>query len=777
MSSTDFVVVHGALISYTGNAEKIIIPEGVVKIGSDAFKSSDTLRVVSFNGNTLKSIEAGAFAQCSHLERVVLPEGLVQICDHAFYGCDSLLYMYIPASVMVIGEEAIVTRNKKFFILGKSKSEAERYSKDRKFTFKTDIDRTINALNSYSTTKSKVRTATFDIFGEKITCSNTLATYHAVLEYYAERKDIVFEEFVNTLPTTVTEGVKGNPAAVLEREQTNTLTRLDNYGIISGELSTTCNLALAQAAELILKETQAIIKAYNAVCNSTRESIDDNYQQLIREAESHVTGLSYGRIGSSFDMVLYAVDDYRAKQRQRKEAYAIADKKADEYRTRAISEAEKAYTEMLQKVTPVLRQGTDMYVDALCNAEIQKLIEEGLIDAATVQSIDIAKSTELINSIMDAQGDNSFVLGLALQKYPCNIAALVYAIEHGYRCDGIKDLISFLGLGSKISEIIKKNQVVRYQRFIEKAKEVAAKDPNKIAALVKQKESNIRHGDMQEILRICGKTISDRIWAIVIQAEDINEELLQTFCMDELNKTIKKTSWDYLCGFGPIPIDLLDSGVSHSDIYKFLYCQVKDHRAEIAKENKRKKMKRISLVVVAVLIIMAGIAAVVARNILEEKKYTDLQLLLDTGNVTAEDLKTSGCEFGDEGRGTQLVVEKLSEYHASNNVEDALNLLVAAFGYVSLGDDSFYATKEFRNWIIEAVQNAGECNKSSKYTYGDIYGYHLRWNEYYLWLDLGTEPILWGDDHELVDGEWRYWFIIRTSNKLSYTTDIVYQIQ
>lgn len=777
MSSTDFVVVHGTLVSYIGNAEEVIIPEGVVKIGSDAFKSNNSLRVVSFNGNTLKSIESEAFAQCSCLERVVLPEGLIQICSHAFFECDSLLYVYIPASVMVIEEEAIVTRNKKFFILGRSESEAERYAKNRKFTFKTDIDRTINALNSYGATKAKVRTATFDVFGEKITCSNTLARYHAILEYYAERKDIVFEEFINTLPTTVTEGAKGNPATVLEREQDNTLTRLDNYGIISGRLSISCNYALAQAAELILKATQAITKAYNAVCNSTRESIDDNVQQLIREAEARVTGLSYGRIGSSFDMVLYAIDDYRAKQRQRKEAYAIADKKAAEYRTKAISEAEKAYSEMLQKITPVLRQGTDMYVDALCKAEIEKLTEEGLIDALTVQSIDIAKSTELINSIMDSQGDNSFVLGLALQKYPCNIAALVYAIEHGYNCDGIKELIIFFGFGDKISKILKKNQAVRYQKLIEKAKEVAATNPNQLAILIKQKGSKIRHGDMQEILQICGKTISNRIGSIVIEAADVNEAQLQTFCVNALNDTIKKSSWDVMCAFGCIPIDSLDGSVSHSGISKFLFSQVKNHRAEIAKENKRKKMKRISLVVVAVLIVMAGIAAVVARNIQEEKKYTDLQLLLDTGNVTAEDLKASGCEFGHEGRGTQLVVEKLSEYHASNNVEDALNLLVAAFGYALLDDDSFYATKEFRNWIIEAVQNAGECNKSSKYTYGDIYGYHLRWNEYYLWLDLGTEPILWGDDHELVDGEWRYWFIIRTSNKLSYTTDIVYQIQ
>ena len=104
MSSTDFIVVHGTLISYIGNTEDVIIPEGVVKIGSGAFKSNNTLRALSFTGNTLKSIESGAFAHCSHLERVMLPEGLVQICDHAFYGCDSLMYIYIPSSTMVIGE-------------------------------------------------------------------------------------------------------------------------------------------------------------------------------------------------------------------------------------------------------------------------------------------------------------------------------------------------------------------------------------------------------------------------------------------------------------------------------------------------------------------------------------------------------------------------------------------------------------------------------------------------------------------------------------------------
>ena len=61
---------------------KIIIKEGITKIGK------------------------GAFERCSHLKEIILPEGITEICENAFKGCHNLQNIVLPASVKKIGDGA-----------------------------------------------------------------------------------------------------------------------------------------------------------------------------------------------------------------------------------------------------------------------------------------------------------------------------------------------------------------------------------------------------------------------------------------------------------------------------------------------------------------------------------------------------------------------------------------------------------------------------------------------------------------------------------------------
>jgi len=777
MNGTDFVISNGTLISYAGTKADIVIPENVVRIGAEAFKNNQDLRTVSFAGNTLKSIEPAAFAFCDGLECVTLPEGLIQICGKAFYACNSLVYVQIPSTVMIIEDDAIVTENRSFFILGKAGSQAEKYANHREFTFKTDAEHILQALQNYSLVKSGIQTRTFDVFGEIISCSNSISRYHAVLEYYAERKDQFFTDFFNSLPSSLENKGTGNSSVILEAEQANTLSRLDRYGIISGKFLVASELHLLSACDVILKATQAIVNAYKAVYKCVRENIDDNYEMLLHEAENRVTGLSYGRIGSSFDMVLYAVDDYRARQRQRKEAYAQAEEKAEIYRANAMSEAEKAYTSMLQKIQPSLRQGTDMFMDALCEAEIQKLTEEGFIDAASVQSIDIAKSTELVNSILDTQGDNSFVIGLAIKKYPCNMAAYVYAYENGYQCDDLEKLVAFLGFTDKLATVLERNRELRYRALMERAKEAAARRPEKFAKLMKQSGDNIKQEDIQALYQICGDAIREEIRLIAIRAGDLSRDRIQMFCRDELSEVIHESDWDTLTEVADIPIDPNGRVASYPELCDYLYREALNEYEETVAEGNRKR-KQVRLKVAAVILVLLAVAAVgLVFRALEEKKYRDFDVILDSDAVSIRDFENADCDFTRTGRGTQLVADKLSEYHAQNKMEEALELLATAYAYMD--DDCFYASDYFVDWLKSEVNYAESYRGTKKISawYCSVYelhGHYVAFTDHVFYLDVPQ-----GSIHDAEDFSADYtWFELRTSEHISWTSErIEIQIQ
>ena len=86
--------------------EAIIIPEGVIGIGSSAFFGCKNLKIVYFP-ESLLIIDTSAFQQCYKLSEIELPAHLYALGSLCFAetGISSIV---IPESIRLIGDEAFV---------------------------------------------------------------------------------------------------------------------------------------------------------------------------------------------------------------------------------------------------------------------------------------------------------------------------------------------------------------------------------------------------------------------------------------------------------------------------------------------------------------------------------------------------------------------------------------------------------------------------------------------------------------------------------------------
>ena len=82
----------------------IVIPNGVMSIGKEAFYDSSLTSIVI--PNSVMSIGEGAFSCCEFLASIVIGNGVMSIGESAFSGCESLTSMVIPNSVTSIGKGA-----------------------------------------------------------------------------------------------------------------------------------------------------------------------------------------------------------------------------------------------------------------------------------------------------------------------------------------------------------------------------------------------------------------------------------------------------------------------------------------------------------------------------------------------------------------------------------------------------------------------------------------------------------------------------------------------
>ncbi len=103
----DFEIENGVLKKYTGNAQHVVIPNGVTTIDTEAFSYNLSINSVVIPGS-VKTIKEKAFLFCMGLMSVNLSDGLETIDVGAFTLCDSLLSITIPKTVTKIGPGAFM---------------------------------------------------------------------------------------------------------------------------------------------------------------------------------------------------------------------------------------------------------------------------------------------------------------------------------------------------------------------------------------------------------------------------------------------------------------------------------------------------------------------------------------------------------------------------------------------------------------------------------------------------------------------------------------------
>ena len=86
------------LTKYTGDSEDVIIPDGIVIIGSHAFTDIASVKSVTVPGS-VKCISQLAFSNMNNLEKVVLREGVEEIEYGAFSNCNNLKEVKFPVSI------------------------------------------------------------------------------------------------------------------------------------------------------------------------------------------------------------------------------------------------------------------------------------------------------------------------------------------------------------------------------------------------------------------------------------------------------------------------------------------------------------------------------------------------------------------------------------------------------------------------------------------------------------------------------------------------------
>lgn len=101
----DFIIHSGVLEKYQGNAETVVVPDGVHTIGEKAFCDNWAVRHVHLP-ESVKRIEWHAFNGCLLLQTIKLSKHLKSIGPCAFDMCRSLKAVELPNSVTEIGRYA-----------------------------------------------------------------------------------------------------------------------------------------------------------------------------------------------------------------------------------------------------------------------------------------------------------------------------------------------------------------------------------------------------------------------------------------------------------------------------------------------------------------------------------------------------------------------------------------------------------------------------------------------------------------------------------------------
>lgn len=120
-------VIYSLMFAKT-DIRRIVFPDSVEKIGSNAFFECDKLEEIELSEG-LKEIGLAAFNRCSSLKEVIIPDTVTKIDTAAFQDCADLKKIIIPDSVTEIGE-GILDGCSQVVIVCSEDSAAYRYAQE-----------------------------------------------------------------------------------------------------------------------------------------------------------------------------------------------------------------------------------------------------------------------------------------------------------------------------------------------------------------------------------------------------------------------------------------------------------------------------------------------------------------------------------------------------------------------------------------------------------------------------------------------------------------------
>jgi hypothetical protein len=112
--TSDFQLNGDILIKYTGTADTVSVPNGVKKIGEEAFADNSYIKTLKLS-SSVEEIAYGAFANCNNLTKVEIPDNVETIGSAAFSNCTALNTVSIGAGVksmgtgVFVGDKALTT--------------------------------------------------------------------------------------------------------------------------------------------------------------------------------------------------------------------------------------------------------------------------------------------------------------------------------------------------------------------------------------------------------------------------------------------------------------------------------------------------------------------------------------------------------------------------------------------------------------------------------------------------------------------------------------------
>ena len=125
--------------AYADKIRSVSLPEGLTKIGIDAFFECTALTEVTIPGS-VREIGDNAFYDCTGLKKVTISEGVETICGDAFTNCKALTELTIPGSVKSVNEGAFVNcYNLKTLTIQKGVGKISFYAFDHCYALRTVI--------------------------------------------------------------------------------------------------------------------------------------------------------------------------------------------------------------------------------------------------------------------------------------------------------------------------------------------------------------------------------------------------------------------------------------------------------------------------------------------------------------------------------------------------------------------------------------------------------------------------------------------------------------